>query len=67
MVLRLVSVTAAIRAIIETVSTGYFPIAVSSESMTASVPSRMALATSVASARVGLVFSYHTIQASVLP
>ncbi len=34
-------------------SSGYFPTAVSPESMTASEPSRMALATSEASARVG--------------
>ena len=40
-----------------TVSTGYFPIDVSSESMTASVPSRMAFATSVTSARVGRMLS----------
>ncbi len=39
--------------IISTASTGYLPVAVSPESMTASVPSRMALATSLASARVG--------------
>ena len=34
-------------------STGYFPTAVSPESITASVPSRIAFATSEASARVG--------------
>ena len=45
---------AAILASISTASTGYIPIADSPESMTQSVPSRMALATSVASARVGL-------------
>ena len=38
-------------------STGYFPAAVSPLSITASVPSRMALATSLASARVGLGLS----------
>ena len=38
---------------ISTASTGYFPIADSPESITQSVPSRTALATSVASARVG--------------
>ena len=38
-------------------SRGYLPLAVSAESMTASVPSKMALATSVASARVGRGFS----------
>ena len=43
----------AIEAIIATVSTGYWPTAVSCESITASVPSKIALATSVASARVG--------------
>ncbi len=36
-----------------TVSTGYLPLAVSAESMTASVPSSTALATSDTSARVG--------------
>jgi len=41
------------RAIDSTVSTGYLPEAVSAESMTASVPSRTALATSETSARVG--------------
>ncbi len=39
--------------IILTDSTGYLPAAVSPESMTQSVPSRTALATSVTSARVG--------------
>ena len=43
----------AIRAIVSTTFAGWRPIAVSSESITASVPSRMALATSPASARVG--------------
>jgi len=47
------SVTPAIRAIVCTDSTGYRPTAVSPESMTASEPSRIALATSLASARVG--------------
>ena len=36
-----------------TASTGYWPIAVSPESITAEVPSRIAFATSLASARVG--------------
>ncbi len=36
-----------------TASIGYFPLAVSAESMRASVPSKMAFATSEASARVG--------------
>ena len=45
------------RSIISTVSTGNLPIAVSLLSMTASVPSKMALATSVTSARVGDGFS----------
>ncbi|CEX42449.1 Uncharacterised protein [Streptococcus pneumoniae] len=40
-------------AIIVTASTGYCPAAVSPESMIASVPSKIALATSLASARVG--------------
>ena len=43
----------AIAAIIATASTGYWPTALSWESMTASVPSRIALATSATSARVG--------------
>ena len=38
---------------VRTASVGYMPRAVSPESITASVPSKMALATSVASARVG--------------
>ena len=37
--------------------TGYLPTAVSPESITASVPSKMALATSETSARVGLGLS----------
>ncbi len=45
------------RRIIATVSTGYLPIAVSADSITASVPSKIALATSEASARVGLGLS----------
>jgi hypothetical protein len=44
------------RAIMETDSMGYLPEAVSAESMTASEPSKMALATSEASARVGRGF-----------
>ena len=47
------STSQAIRCIICTACTGYLPTADSPESMTASVPSRMALATSLASARVG--------------
>ena len=51
------SASATMRAIISTASRGNLPIAVSPESMTASVPSKMALATSLASARVGRGFS----------
>ncbi|GBD93439.1 hypothetical protein BMS3Abin05_01022 [bacterium BMS3Abin05] len=51
------STVAAIFAIILTASAGYFPMALSSDSITASVPSRIALATSVTSARVGRIFS----------
>jgi hypothetical protein len=47
------SVAAAMRASVATASSGNFPTADSAESMTASVPSKTALATSVASARVG--------------
>ena len=47
------SVRMIIRCIVSTASTGYFPPAVSPESMTASAPSITALATSLASARVG--------------
>jgi hypothetical protein len=43
------------RAIISTTSGGWFPVAVSCESITASVPSNTAVATSLASARVGRV------------
>ena len=50
---RLDSVATAILASIATASSGYLPMADSPESMTQSVPSRMALATSVDSARVG--------------
>mgnify|MGYP003587085492 CR=1 FL=1 len=42
-----------IRSMARTASTGYCPTAVSAESITASVPSRIAFATSDASARVG--------------
>ena len=42
---------------VATASIGYFPEAVSAESMMPSVPSRIALATSEASARVGRGFS----------
>ena len=41
------------RAIVDTTSTGSAPIAVSADSITASVPSNTALATSLTSARVG--------------
>ena len=47
------SVSRMMRSIARTASKGYSPTAVSADSMTASVPSRMALATSDASARVG--------------
>jgi hypothetical protein len=47
------SAAAAMRRMASTASTGCRPAAVSAESITASVPSRMALATSLASARVG--------------
>ena len=51
------SASATMRAIISTASRGYLPTAVSPDSITASVPSKMALATSLASARVGRGFS----------
>ena len=51
------SVSVTMRAMMDTASRGYFPLAVSPESITASVPSKMALATSLASARVGRGFS----------
>jgi hypothetical protein len=44
------------RSIMRTDSTGYFPEAVSADNITASVPSKMAFATSEASARVGSGF-----------
>ena len=47
------STARAIRSIVRTASTGYAPTAVSPESITADVPSRIAFATSLASARVG--------------
>ena len=47
------SISRMIRSIACTASTGYCPIAVSADSITASVPSRIAFATSDASARVG--------------
>src|SRR5207249_5167232 len=47
------SAARAIRSIIVTASTGYSPTAVSADSITASVPSRIAFATSEVSARVG--------------
>ncbi len=51
------SASTTMRDMMETDSRGYWPLAVSAESMTASVPSKMALATSLASARVGRGFS----------
>ena len=48
-----ISISAMMRLIASTASRGYCPAAVSAESITASVPSRIALATSLASARVG--------------
>src|SRR3972149_1191118 len=51
---RRISVAFAILFIIETASTGYFPTAVSPDNIMASVPSTIALATSDASALVGL-------------
>ena len=48
-----VSTARAIESMTCTAATGYSPLAVSPESMTASEPSKMAFATSVASARVG--------------
>ncbi|MNC46764.1 hypothetical protein D3C75_957940 [compost metagenome] len=47
------SAFSAMRDIVSTDSTGYLPAAVSPESMIASVPSKIAFATSLASARVG--------------
>src|SRR3989344_4038097 len=47
------SVSSIILSMMETASTGYLPRAVSSESITASLPSMMAKATSVTSALVG--------------
>ena len=54
---RVRSISPAMRTIASTARSGYFPAAVSPESMTASVPSKSALATSLASARVGRGFS----------
>ena len=51
------SVVEVIRAIVFTDSTGYFPPAVSPLSITASVPSKTALETSVSSALVGRGFT----------
>ena len=48
------SARAAMRAIVATVRAGSWPMAVSAESIRAAVPSKTALATSVASARVGV-------------
>ena len=47
------SIARAMRSMYATASTGYSPTAVSPESITADVPSRIAFATSLASARVG--------------
>src|ERR1700683_3064813 len=47
------STCSAIRFIVATASTGYWPAADSADSMTASAPSNMAVATSETSARVG--------------
>ena len=55
--LMLASASSMIRAIMLTASTGYLPLAVSAESITASEPSKIAFATSEASARVGRGFS----------
>ena len=55
----IVSAESMMRAIVSTVSTGYSPTEVSPESMTASAPSSTALATSLASARVGAGSSFH--------
>ena len=52
----------AIAAIISTAPTGYSPTAVSWESITASVPSRIALATSATSARVGREEDDHRVE-----
>ena len=51
--LSIVSVLSMIRFIISTTTTGWSPMAVSPLSIQASAPSRIALATSLASARVG--------------
>ncbi len=51
------SVESTMRAMVSTTTTGYLPTLVSPESMTASAPSRTALATSLVSARVGTGFS----------
>ena len=51
------STASTMRAMVRTVSMTYLPTEVSPESMTASAPSRTALATSDASARVGREFS----------
>jgi hypothetical protein len=51
------SAAATMRRIVSTTRAGCLPAAVSAESMTASLPSKIALATSDASARVGTAFS----------
>ena len=53
----LLSASITMRDIMATASRGYRPLAVSAESMTESLPSKIALATSLASARVGRGFS----------
>src|SRR5205085_4638048 len=53
LVVSTVSAVLMIFCIVATACTGYFPAAVSAESITASVPSQTAFATSDASARVG--------------
>jgi hypothetical protein len=55
------SMRSAIRAIVATASTAYSPTAVSLESITASVPSKIAFATSDTSARVGRGIVHHTV------
>ena len=59
------SVSMMISFIALTASTGYFPIADSFDSITASVPSHTALATSLTSARVGSGFSIMELSISV--
>ena len=56
------SISEMMRVIASTASRGYWPAAVSAESITASVPSRIALATSLASARVGRGLRDHRLE-----